>query len=74
MAIISKEHVYDDLISPLMAQLLSVCKDHKIAILASFSIPTDEDPELACTSALIGGEFSTPRLSVTRCNKHWERR
>ncbi|AMU07318.1 hypothetical protein A2T82_13915 [Burkholderia cenocepacia] len=60
MAIISKEHVYDELISPLMAQILSVCKDHKIAMLASFSIPTEEDPELACTSALIGGEFSAP--------------
>ncbi|WP_321782385.1 hypothetical protein [Burkholderia pyrrocinia] len=60
MTTISKEHVYDDQISPLMAQILSICKDHKIAMLASFSIPSDEDPELACTSALVGGDFKAP--------------
>ncbi|MGT0250724.1 hypothetical protein [Burkholderia pyrrocinia] len=38
MATISKEDVYDDRISPLMAQILSICKDHTIAMLASFSI------------------------------------
>ncbi len=44
MAIVSKEHVYDDRISPLLAQILSVCNYHNIAMLASFSIPTEEEP------------------------------
>ncbi|MGU2439533.1 hypothetical protein ACTXHA_03945 [Burkholderia cenocepacia] len=60
MTTITKEQVYDEQISPLMGQILAICKAHKIAMLASFSIPTDEDPELACTSALVGGEFEAP--------------
>ena len=37
----TKEEVYDSQISPLMAQIISICKEHKIAMLADFTL--DED-------------------------------
>jgi hypothetical protein len=49
-----KEAIYDEKISPLMAQILSLCKEHKINMAATFSL--DYDPEadetLFCTSVL----------------------
>lgn len=52
----SKEQVYDEMIAPLMDQILRVCKGHKIAMIASFAIPTEADPGLHCTSALLGSD------------------
>jgi hypothetical protein len=54
---INKEEVYDNEIHPLMAKILEICMTNKIAFIASFSIPTPEDPDLACSSALLGKEF-----------------
>lgn len=48
----NKEQVYDSLINPLMAQIIEICKANKIAMLATFDIPTDEDDTLACTTHL----------------------
>jgi hypothetical protein len=45
-----KEAIYDAEIAPLMTQILEVCKREQIAMIASFDIPNDDDPELACTS------------------------
>ena len=42
-----KEQVYDDQINPLMAQIIAICKEHKIAFIANFRL----DEDLACTSA-----------------------
>ncbi|WP_432778255.1 hypothetical protein QZL74_15580 [Burkholderia gladioli pv. alliicola] len=53
-----KEQVYDEQISPLMAQILAIAKEHKIDFVASFSIPTDTDPGLRCTSCIL--ESSAP--------------
>lgn len=49
----TKEQVYDEEINPLMAKILEICKREKIAMIASFQIPNDEDPKLMCTSALL---------------------
>ena len=54
----SKEEVYDAEIAPLMAQILEVCKREKIAMVAQFSTPSAEDPDLLCTSALLEKEYS----------------
>lgn len=47
-----KEAIYDAEISPLMAQILAICKREKIAMIASFNIPNEENPDLACSSML----------------------
>lgn len=57
----NKEQIHDNQINPLMAQILEICQAHKIAMVASFSIPTEDDPELMCTSALTADEYEPPR-------------
>lgn len=59
----NKEQVYDTLLHPLMDQILSICREHKIAMIASFAIPTQADPDLHCTSLL---STSTGRPCVLR--------
>lgn len=49
----NKEQVYDEQINALMAQVIDICKEHKIALVASFAIPTEEDPDLVCSTFLI---------------------
>ena len=49
----NKEQIYDEQISLLMTDIIAVCKKHKIAFVASFSIPNDDDSDLRCTTALI---------------------
>lgn len=46
----NKEQVYDDQISPLMQQIIGICQQHGIAVLANFAIPTQKDEGLNCTS------------------------
>ena len=57
----NKEQIYDAEIEPLMAQILEICKRGGIAMLASFSIPTDDAPTLSCTSCIPDGEGNTPK-------------
>lgn len=59
----NKEEIYDAEISPLMAQILAICKEHKIAMVASFDLPVPDDPDLVCTSALTTEEFE-PRQAL----------
>lgn len=47
----TKEEIYDSQINPLMAQIIAICKEHKIAHVCSFALGMDEgDGELLCTS------------------------
>ena len=48
----NKEKVYDDLINPLIGQIIDICKEHHIAMLATFAIPTPDNEGLACTTSL----------------------
>ncbi len=67
----SKERVYDDLISPLMTQIIAICKEHSISMLATYDIPNEENATLCCTTCLAdeSGEPS-PRISkVARAAK-----
>lgn len=53
-----REAVYDEKIQPLMAQILEICKEEKIACLFSFLIGNSEEHgPLYCTSALLGPEY-----------------
>jgi hypothetical protein len=56
----NKEQIYDEKINPLMAQIIEICQANKIAFLASFAIPNDEDPDLRCTSGMLGDEYEPP--------------
>ncbi len=56
----NKEEVYDSEISPLMQAILEICKREKIAMVASFSIPTPDDDGLMCTSCLLDDDFEPP--------------
>ena len=53
----NKEQIYDEKISPLVAEIIKVCQENKIAMLASFSVPTENDPHLGCTTALLSKEY-----------------
>jgi len=49
------EEVYDDLISPLMAQIIAICKEHDMQAIASFCYKIDDDGEVHhCTTSLPG--------------------
>lgn len=48
----NKEQIYDEKISPLMAQIIAICKENGVAMIASFFIPTEEDAGLCCTTCL----------------------
>lgn len=58
----TKEDVYDERIAPLMSQIISVCKEHKIAMLATFSLDVSEG--LQCTTALLTDDFEPTREMV----------
>ncbi|WP_236237674.1 hypothetical protein [Pseudomonas faucium] len=59
----NKEEIYDEQISPLMQQIIAICKDKGIAMQASFDIahdgegPNGEDcSSLTCTTNLPDGD------------------
>lgn len=59
----NKENVYDDQISPPMQNIIGICRQHGIAMIASFNIahdgegPNGEDcSRLTCTSHLPDGD------------------
>ncbi|WP_149086947.1 hypothetical protein [Pseudomonas prosekii] len=65
----NKEKVYDDQISPLMQQIIGICKDQGIAMVASFDIahdgqgPNGEDcTSLVCSSLLPDGDGEPNQL------------
>jgi hypothetical protein len=48
-----KEAAYDEHISPLMAQVIALCKEHKINMAETFALDHREDGEpLYCTTLL----------------------
>jgi hypothetical protein len=49
----SKEQTYDERISPLMTQIIALCKEAKINMAATFALDHGEDGEpLYCTTVL----------------------
>lgn len=56
----NKEQIYDDQISGLMAQIIDICKANKIAVVASFAVPNDEDPDLLCSTILLQEDTNAP--------------
>lgn len=56
----TKEEVYDDQISPLMSQIINICKANKIANLCTFSLKDEDGEKLSCTTAMLTDEFDPP--------------
>lgn len=56
----NKEDAYDQLVFPLMAEIIRVCKAHGIAMFATFEIPTDESPDLVVDTCLPDGNGVFP--------------
>lgn len=46
----SKEDIYDNEISPLVAQVIALCQKHGIAMIANFACPNDEDESVQALS------------------------
>ena len=51
----TKEKVYDAQISPLMAEIIAICRKHKIAHVCAFTL--DEEEGLCCITANITEDF-----------------
>lgn len=51
----TKEEAYDSLINPLMAQIIAICKEHRIPVLASFTL--DAESGLHCTTTLLEDDW-----------------
>lgn len=64
----SKENIYDEKIAPLMNQILKICREHKIAMLAQFAIPSESDSELVCTTSLLKPEFEPNDAMIKAIN------
>jgi len=56
----TKEDIYDEQIAPLMSQIIAICKEHKIANVCTFSLPSDDDEGLQCTTVMLDDEFDPP--------------
>jgi len=57
----TKEQVYDEQINPLMAKIIDIAKEHKIAMVASFSLVNNGDGEYdLCTTALTTEPYDPP--------------
>ena len=57
----NKEQIHDTKIGPLMDQIIAICEEHKIAMLASFALPVDDNPGLGCITLLLTDEYEPHR-------------
>lgn len=51
----TKEEIYDSMISPLIAQVIAICKEHKIANVCAFTL--DKEEGLCCITAMTTEAF-----------------
>lgn len=52
----NKEEIYDARLYPLMEQILTICKENKIAMLADFFIPAFDGDNLHCITSNLQDE------------------
>lgn len=56
-----QETTYDAQIAPLMAQIIAICKEHQIPMIASFAYRRDKNDEYdLCTTALPNNRGEAP--------------
>jgi len=56
----TKEDIYDAQISPLMTQVIDICRSYKIALLINFRLADD----LQCTTALLAAEYEPSEQQI----------
>ena len=58
----TKEAFYDEKISPLMTQIIAMCKEAQIPIVADFALDWNEDEQnyLKCTTSILPEEWGVP--------------
>ena len=58
----TKETFYDANIRPLMTQIIALCKEGDIAMLADFALDWDDDEQthLKCTTVLLSADLNPP--------------
>ena len=58
----TKEEFYDDKISPLMAQIIAMCKEGEIPMLADFALDWNDDEQhhLKCTTVILSEDLDPP--------------
>ncbi len=57
-----KEQVYDEQISPLMKQIIAICKEHELTMISSFYLASEDmrdEGDVVCTTRLLY-EGNTP--------------
>lgn len=60
----TKEQIYDEQVAPLMTQIIEICRNGGISMIASFAIASETDPDLRCTTHLHDGDGGIPFRSV----------
>ena len=55
------EDIYDEQIAPLMAQIIAICKEHQMPMIASFAYRCEGDDDYdLCTTCLPGADDNAP--------------
>jgi hypothetical protein len=54
------EQVYDEQINPLMAQIIAICKEHGLPMIASFQY----EPESYCTTLIANQSYANKSLGM----------
>jgi hypothetical protein len=54
-----KEKIYDEQIFPLVSQIISICREHKMAILFDANLGYDPQAgsDMKCTTALLSDDY-----------------
>lgn len=60
----TEEQAYDERIAPLMAQIIDICKERQIPLVASFQYANDEEGPAYCTTVIITG--TRPSVTMRR--------
>jgi hypothetical protein len=62
----TKEEFYDDKISPLMTQIIALCKEGEIPMLADFALDWNEDDQdfLKCTTVILNKAWEPPEEMI----------
>lgn len=67
------ENVYDEQISPLMQQIIAICQEHSMPMIASFAFENCEERNVGCCTTVLNGfadrhirEFSEAQQVLNR--------
>lgn len=63
-----KEKIYDEKISPLMSEIIKICKENDIQVLFSCYLKTDDKGDMSCNTYLESKEENCDKLkNAAKC-------